>query len=156
MIFNKEIKIIPGAIEEKRCVMNEFYDEERSLSPCETIIMKAIWDKGEDISISELSEVLRTKYNKDYKRTTIVTFILNLTAKGFARQYRKGRYAYVHALKSEEKYKQKILKEQKDFWYHGDASQIVAVLCTPGEVTKREIQTIREILDGLDDFDESN
>ncbi len=95
MIFYKEIKIIPRAIVEKRCVMNEFYDEERSLSPCETIIMKAVWDKGEDISISELSEVLRTKYNKDYKRTTIVTFILNLTAKGFARQYRKGRIVMV-------------------------------------------------------------
>lgn len=140
----------------KRCMMNEFYNDERSLSPCETIIMKAIWDKGEDISISELSEILKTKYNKDYKRTTIVTFILNLTAKGFARQYRKGRYAYVHALKSEGDYKQKLLKEQKDFWYHGNVVGVVAALCTPGEITKQEIQMIREILDDLDDSDESN
>ena len=88
--------------------MEAIYDEDRPLSTCEAIIMKAIWDKGEDISISELAEILRTRYGKDYKRTTIVTFILNLTAKGFARQYRAGRYAYVHAMKSEEEYKQKI------------------------------------------------
>ncbi len=83
--------------------------------------MKAIWDKGEDISIPELTEVLKTKYHKDYKRTTIVTFILNLSVKGFARQYRVGRYAYVHALKSEEEYKQKLLNDYMDFWYQGDA-----------------------------------
>ena len=32
-----------------------------------------------------------------------------------------GRYAYVHALKSEEEYKQKLLKEQMDVWYQGDS-----------------------------------
>ena len=67
--------------------MDEIYTEDRPLSTCETIIMKAVWDKGKDISISELTEILKTKYNKDYKRTTIVTFILNLSAKGFVRQY---------------------------------------------------------------------
>ena len=102
--------------------MEAIYDEDRPLSTCEAIIMKAIWDKGEDISISELAEILRTRYGKDYKRTTIVTFILNLTAKGFARQYRAGRYAYVHAMKSEEEYKQKLLEEQIDFWYKGDVA----------------------------------
>lgn len=136
--------------------MSEYYEEERLLSSCETIIMKVIWDKGEDISISELSEILRTKYNKDYKRTTIVTFILNLTAKGFARQYRKGRYAYVHALKSEEEYKRKILMDQKDFWYHGNAAEVVATLCVPGEITKDEVQSIRKILNDLDNSDASD
>lgn len=100
--------------------MKEFVkEEERNLSTCESIIMKAIWDKGEDISISELIEVLKKKYNKDYKRTTVVTFILNLSAKGFARRYRSGRYVYVHALKSEEEYKQKLLNDYTDFWYQG-------------------------------------
>jgi Predicted transcriptional regulator len=112
--------------------------------------MKAIWDKGEDISITELAETLRTKYNKDYKRTTIVTFILNLSAKGFARQYRVGRYAYVHALKSEEEYKRKLLKDQTDFWYHGDAAKVVAALCSTANITQKEIETIRGILDDLD------
>lgn len=128
-----------------------FQEEERSLSACESLVMKAIWDKGEDISIPELAEVLRTKYNKDYKRTTIVTFVLNLSAKGFARQYRVGRYAYVHALKSEEEYKQKLLKEQMDFWYQGDAVKVVAALCEAKKMSQTELQKIRWILDDLDD-----
>lgn len=134
-----------------RCAMEAVYKEDSALSACETIIMKAIWDKGESVSITELAEILRTKYNKDYKRTTIVTFILNLSAKGFARQYRVGRYAYVQALKSEEEYKQKLLKEQTDFWYHGDASKVVAALCSSVDITKEEVEKIRGILDELDD-----
>lgn len=131
--------------------MEEIYDEDRRLSTCEAIIMKAIWDKGEDISIPELAEVLKTRYGKDYKRTTIVTFILNLTAKGFARQYRLGRYAYVHAMKSEEEYKQKLLQEQVDFWYHGDAAKMVTALCGMEKMGRQEIEEIRGMLDELDD-----
>ena len=131
--------------------MEAIYDEDRPLSTCEAIIMKAIWDKGEDISISELAEILRTRYGKDYKRTTIVTFILNLTAKGFARQYRAGRYAYVHAMKSEEEYKQKLLEEQIDFWYNGDVAKMVTALCSTEKVGRKEIDVIRGILDDLDD-----
>lgn len=131
--------------------MEEIYAEDRPLSACEAIIMKAIWDKGEDISISELAEILKIKYNKDYKRTTIVTFILNLSVKGFAIQYRKGRYAYVHALKSEKEYKEKLLKEHLDFWYQGDATKVVAALCNSGKMTSEAIQKIRGMLDDLDD-----
>ena len=130
--------------------MEPVYKEDCSLSTCETIIMKAIWDKGEDISITELAETLRTKYNKDYNRTTIVTFILNLSAKGFARQYRVGRYAYVHALKSDEEYKRKLLKDQTVLCYNGDAAKVVAALCSTANITQKEIETIRGILDDLD------
>ena len=92
--------------------MEPVYKEDCSLSTCETIIMKAIWDKGEDISITELAETLRTKYNKDYKR--------------------------------------KLLKDQTDFWYHGDAAKVVAALCSTANITQKEIETIRGILDDLD------
>ena len=35
---------------------SQYREEEKDLSACETLIMKAIWDKGEDISIQELLE----------------------------------------------------------------------------------------------------
>lgn len=129
---------------------NQYVEEERDLSACESIIMKAIWDKGEDISISELSEILKVKYHKEYKRTTIVTFILNLSAKGFARQYRRGRYAYVHALKSEDEYKKRLLNKYLDFWYQGDAAEVVATLYDSGKMTEEVVQKIRGALSDLD------
>ena len=130
---------------------SQYREEEKDLSACETLIMKAIWDKGEDISIQELLETLKVKYGKDYKRTTLVTFILNLAAKGFARQYRNGKYAYVHAIKSEEEYREKLLTEQMDFWYEGDSSELVSALCKTGKMTTQDIEKIRGLLDELDD-----
>ena len=124
---------------------SQYREEEKDLSACETLIMKAIWDKGEDISIQELLETLKVKYGKDYKRTTLVTFILNLAAKGFARHYRNGKYAYVHAIKSEEEYREKLLTEQMD------SSELVSALCKTGTMTKQDIEKIRGLLDELDD-----
>ena len=80
----------------------EWLEEERNLSPGESIIMKAVWDLGQDVPVQELNRLLREKYGKDYARTTVATFLLKLSEKGFVRSYRKGRYAYVRVLKSEE------------------------------------------------------
>ena len=54
-------------------------------------------------------------------------------------------------MKSEEEYKQKILEEQMDFWFQGDAAKMVTALCSCGKVGKKEIQAIRGMLDELDD-----
>jgi predicted transcriptional regulator len=97
----------------------EFFEDEKGLSACETVIMKAIWDEEEDISIPNLIEVLRTKWGKDYARTTVTTFLTKLTAKGYVRTYRKGKLSYAHAVKSEEDYKTKLAVEHRDFWFGG-------------------------------------
>lgn len=132
--------------------MNEnFFEEERNLSACETTIMKAIWDVGEDVSIPDLIELLREKYGKDYARTTVVTFLLKLSDKGFVRTYRKGKLSYAHAMKSEDDYKKKLLSEEVDFWFQGNASNLVAALCGSGKLSKEKADKIRGILDEFDD-----
>lgn len=98
--------------------------EENMLTTSEVFIMKAIWDEIEDISIPDLIEVLRTKWGKDYARTTIVTFLTKLAAKGFVKTYRKGKLSYAHAMKSEEEYKDKLLNDMIKFWYDGNISAL--------------------------------
>lgn len=130
--------------------MEGFVEQERTLSACETVIMKAIWDAGEDIAVQELIKVLKENYGKDYARTTVVTFLLKLSEKGYARTYRKGLYSYAHALKSEEEYKQKMVQNEVDFWFEGDASQLVSALCKGRKLTKEEAEHIRGMLDEFD------
>lgn len=129
----------------------EFFEEERNLSACETIIMKAIWDTGEDISIPDLIELLRAKYNKDYARTTVVTFLLKLSDKGFVRTYRKGKLSYAHPIKSEEEYREKLISEDVDFWFKGSTLNLLSALCNCGKISKKKAERIRGILDELDD-----
>lgn len=131
--------------------MNEqFFEEERNLSASETTIMKAVWDAGEDISIPDLIEVLRTNYGKDYARTTVVTFLLKLSDKGFVRTYRKGKLSYAHAMKSEADYRTKLLNEETDYWFDGNVSNLFSALCSTRKLTKEEIVEIRSLLDDMD------
>ena len=131
--------------------MNEqFFEEERNLSASETTIMKAIWDAGQDISIPDLIELLRTDYGKDYARTTVVTFLLKLSDKGFVRTYRKGKLSYAHAMKSEADYRTKLLNEETDYWFDGNVSNLFSALCSSRRLTKDEIGEIRSLLDDID------
>lgn len=131
--------------------MNEqFFEEERNLSASETTIMKAIWDAGKDISIPDLIEVLRTDYGKDYARTTVVTFLLKLSDKGFVRTYRKGKLSYAHAMKSESDYRTKLLNEETEYWFDGNVSNLFSALCSSRKLTKDEIGEIRSLLDDID------
>ncbi|MBR5474571.1 MAG: BlaI/MecI/CopY family transcriptional regulator, partial [Lachnospiraceae bacterium] len=57
--------------------------DNRELSAAEALIMKAIWDAKQDISVIELMKVLKEDYGKDYKRTTMATFLLRLSEKDF-------------------------------------------------------------------------
>lgn len=131
--------------------MNEkFFEEERNLSASETIIMKAVWDANGDISTQDLIKVLKEQYGKDYARTTVVTFLLKLSDKGFVRTYRRGKLSYVHVMKSEDEYKAKLMREETDFWFQGRVSKLVSALCSTKKLTKEEAAEIRSMLDDTD------
>ena len=52
--------------------------EREPLSACEAMIMKVIWDQKGDISVPELIDLIQERYKRDYKRTTVVTFLTRL------------------------------------------------------------------------------
>ena len=124
--------------------------EDRNLSPTETLIMKAIWDAGTDISVPELMTIMKERYDKDYKRSTIGTFLLRLSEKGFVKSYRLGKLSYIRVVKSEAAYREKLAVEQTDFWFEGKASNFLSALCNSKGITKDDAEKIQEILDGLE------
>ena len=125
-------------------------DEERTLSTCETLIMKTIWDAGKDLSLMELSALLKERYQKDYARTTIATFLLKLSEKGFVRTYHKGRNSFIQVIKDEDAYKQRLLKAETDFWYQGSVSRLISALYQGEKMPKEEIEALRRALDVFD------
>ena len=67
------------------------------------------------------------------------------------RNYREGRNSYVHAVKSEDEYKQELLEDTKQFWFAGKTVDLVCALFGKKKLSKNEIEEIRRQLDGLDD-----
>lgn len=128
----------------------KFYDEDQNLTTSETTIMKAIWDEEKDIAIPDLIEKLRSKYGKDYARTTVVTFLLKLASKGFVKTYRQGKISFVHAVKTEEEYKKKLLSEETEFWYQGSIPKLMAALFQNRKLTKDEVDEIKGLLNDID------
>lgn len=126
-------------------------EEGQDLTSCETLIMKIIWDEGRDISAIDLRRKLKDRYGKDYRPTTLSTFLIKMSDKGFVRNYRVGRNAYVHAVKSEEEYKQEMLEDTKQFWFAGKTADLVCALFKKQQISKEEIAEIRRQLDELDD-----
>ena len=93
---------------------------------------------------------MKEQYGKDYARTTVVTFLGKMADKGFVSTHRRGKNAFVHAEREEEAYKSKLMSEETDFWYEGQIDQLVASACSKREVSKEEIQRLRELLDSME------
>ncbi len=128
-----------------------FNREDKMLSGCEAMIMKIIWDAKEDIAVQDLMEQLRLRFGKDYKRSTIATFLTRLTEKGFVETYRKGYFSYAHAIREEEDYKGKLIQEETKLWFGGSAPELMMTLTRTQKLSKEDLAKIRSILDDLDD-----
>lgn len=125
-------------------------EEERDLTTCESMIMKAVWDSKEDLSTKELMEILRSRFGKDYAATTVRTFLVKLSDKGFIRTYRVKKNAYIHPMKSEEAYKALQIQKQTEFWYNGSASDLICAAVLASKITKEDLEKIRGMLDDWD------
>ena len=121
------------------------------LSVCEAPIMKIIWESNPDISVPELVKQLNEQYGKEYARTTVVTFLTRMAGKGYITTQRRGRISYVHAIKSEQEYKQKLAPKEIEFWFHGRLAEVRPTLCAAAPLTHEECQKLRRLLDHVEE-----
>ena len=70
------------------------------LTNTEQVIMKCIWEIGDNVAVADLLERLKTEYGKEYARTTISVFMSYLRDKGYV-TYEKRSHAYVYKPLSE-------------------------------------------------------
>ena len=121
------------------------------LSVCEAPIMKIIWESNSDISVPELVKQLNEQYGKEYARTTVVTFLTRMAGKGYITTQRRGRISYVHAIKSEQEYKQQLAQKEIEFWFHGSMAEFAQTLCAAATLTHEECQKLRRLLDHVEE-----
>ena len=116
------------------------------LSTAETLIMKVIWDADRELSVQELMDLLQERYEKDYKRSTVMTFLVRLCDKEFIETQRRGKYAYIHALRSEADYKAGVMEREVNFWYGGKFSEMIAAMQKKQAISKEEAEKICKLL----------
>lgn len=116
------------------------------LTDSEEIVMKCIWDIGNDMCLSQIMEYTK-EYGKDWKSQTVSTFLSKLVLKGFIDPYRKGRYFHYKVLVSEKDYKNTALNEYLKFWNKGDMESFAKDL--DSVLSKEQLATLAKELQGL-------
>ena len=143
-----EDAVVAANVCKKKIVEVGMRDE---LSVCEAPIMKIIWESNPDISVPELVKQLNEQYGKEYARTTVVTFLTRMAGKGYITTQRRGRISYVHAIKSEQEYKQQLAQKEIEFWFHGSMAEFAQTLCAAAPLTHEECQKLRRLLDHVEE-----
>ena len=121
--------------------------KENRLTQSQLLIMKCVWNQGEDISYRELMNVLAKRFGRNYHRSTLVTFLQQMEDKGYITAYREGHFAYVHAMVSEEEFQREQARAEMNFWFHGKASTFLAAFYKSSGIPAEDAEEIRRLLD---------
>lgn len=124
--------------------------ELKELTSAEQVVMKCIWDYGKDMPLQQLIENLKQDYGKDYKRTTIRTFVRHLEEKGYVTTYQIGKYSYINYLIEEQDYKEQELEKTKNFWYKESGFDLVKTLYK-GKLNDGKLKKLKKLLEEIDD-----
>ena len=119
------------------------------LTEAESVVMRCIWNyEKEEIPFLTLIEELKDKYGKDYKRTTVRTFLFDLEAKGYVVVERRGKFSYVKPVVKKDDYKKVKAEEVLDIWFDGSAKKFISALSE--RISEDEGQKLNKLLDELD------
>ena len=120
------------------------------MTPSETLIMKCIWDSGQELSLSEIVELVNGTYGKEWKSQTVSTFLAKLVQKQFVRMKREGRRITYEILVEEEEYRARQADQFVSFWNKGSVGQFLTAFFHEKKATKEEIEELRKVIDELD------
>lgn len=100
----------------------------KTLTTSEALIMKCLWDCGGEMPMICLMDKLNEVYHRNWKRTTIRTFLFHLEEKEYLKVHRIGRNSLVRQKVSLEQYRQEYARKMLDFWYDGSVSVFMEAL----------------------------
>lgn len=116
------------------------------LTACEELVMKTVWDAGEELSLTEIMQRTNEKYHKEWKPQTVSTFLGRLVRKGYLRHYRQGRVFFYQILIPLEEYKGQQAQEFVEFWHHNNADDFLRSLMEVRTLRRNEVKSIGKLV----------
>ena len=121
--------------------------EERTMTDCELLVMKVIWESEEELSLRTISERVNNGFGKAWKLQTVSTFLTRLVHKDFLTMERRGRQFFYFPTISESEYGKKEIVKCVDFWHEGKISALLAAFTEVRELTEEDKDEIRRLVD---------
>lgn len=118
-------------------------EEGRRLPDAELEIMQAIWSLQPPVTAAEVQQ----KVSRDWKATSVLTFLSRLCDKGFLSCEKQGRSNHYTPLITQESYLQRESCSFVDRLCGGSVKNLVASLSDAGALSARDIDELRAFLD---------
>ena len=109
------------------------------ISDSELEIMKALWQAGQALTITEIRSRLQGPMG--WESTTIKTLVQRLCTKGALLQEKRGVF-YYSPLIDEQEYKRWAADNLMQKLYHGSAKELVAALLHADRLTAEDVEEL--------------
>ena len=118
------------------------------LTNLEEMIMKCIWDYGEEIPFLQIGKELKERYGKEYKRTSIRTYLFRLEDKEYLKVDKGEEMPMFIRLFRKKNIEKKKQKDILDNWFDGSAKELFTALSE--KIPKSEKERLKGVLDDMD------
>jgi len=117
----------------------------KRLPDSELEIMMIMWEANEPVTSAYVCEKLKNK--KDWKITSVLTFLARLVEKGFVTSRREGKVNIYSAVISDEEYLQNESKLILRKLYGNSLTTFVASLYDSNAISDDDLSELREFID---------
>lgn len=119
------------------------------ITDCEMMVFRCIQEADKEVPLVRIMEELEQKYRKDWKRSTVCTFIAHLIDKGYVVGRREGRLFYYSSAINDKKFREEQVRQFMQFWFDGSLSEFVEAACTAKKISKKDaaglVEAAREL-----------
>ena len=117
----------------------------KRLPDSELEIMLIIWEANEPITSAYISEKLKDK--KEWKITSVLTFLARLTEKGFISSERKGKINIYSAVIDEQDYLENESKTFLEKLYGNSLTTFVTSLYKSNAISEKDLTELQQFID---------
>ena len=118
-------------------------EKRKRLPDAELAVMQVVWGLEPPVTAAEIQQ----KTEKDWKATSVLTFLSRLTEKGFLRCDKEGRQNYYTPLVARQEYLQSESRSFLERLCGGSVKNLVASLSDAGALSNSDIDELRAFLD---------
>ena len=114
----------------------------QKISESEREVMQVIWDSGQSLTSAEILQALNEK--KNWKPTTVLTFLARLAEKGIISSSKNGKINQYIPLISENEYKQFETYSFLNNVHKGSVKSFIAALYEGDNINNEEIEELKK------------
>lgn len=115
-----------------------------SIGEAELEIMKAVWKAQEPVTSLEIGEAVR---DKEWKKTTIATFLVRLVEKGALCAEKRGKLYYYTPLITEKEYKRSQTRNLIKTLYNGSVRDFAVSFFEEQKLSDKDIMELKAIFE---------